>query len=170
MDQDGRFANSLDDFLKKSSLGKVIGGGTLLTETGGEVKSFDIAIEVNTFNQDVWKEIKEFLEGKGAPKGSVMGNVATDTEIPFGVNEGLALYLNGTELEASVYEQSNTDHVYEEIDRMLGDAGAAYGFWQGSTETAFYFYGRSFDEMKSLMQTFLDTYPLCQKCRVVQIV
>ena len=58
-------------------------------------------------------------------------------EAPFGFLEGLAIYLNGTELPDEVYQKSDVrNELYEEINRLLGDRGDIQGHWQGPTETA----------------------------------
>ncbi|HWV09054.1 MAG TPA: hypothetical protein VN156_05900, partial [Pseudomonas sp.] len=83
--------------------------------------------------------------------------------------EGLAIYLNGTDLEKTVYEECDSNVVYSELDRLTEGNGRVYSYWQGPTETAFYLYGNSFTEMKHLITELVDTYPLCHKCRIEQI-
>jgi hypothetical protein len=41
--------------------------------------------------------------------------------------------------------------------------------WDGPTETALYAYGASFKEMSERLAGFAATYPLCERCRIVQI-
>ena len=90
-------------------------------------------------------------------------------QLPFGFLEGLGLYLNGTELPDEVYASCDSNVVYDEINRLLGERGSIQGHWQGPTETALYLYGYSATEMRSLIADFLGSYPLCQKSRLVQI-
>ena len=59
--------------------------------------------------------------------------------------------------------------VIEELERSLAESGRMYSYWEGAKETALYFYGADFEEMRERMQEFLAEYPLCAKCRVVQI-
>jgi hypothetical protein len=59
--------------------------------------------------------------------------------------------------------------VIEECDRLMDGNGYYRGNWQGSAETALYFYGTSFDAMKAAIETFVADYPLCQKARIEQI-
>jgi hypothetical protein len=94
---------------------------------------------------------------------------AQGEELPFGINEGLAVYLNGTDLPDEVYAECDSNFVYSEFNRLLGPAGKVHSHWQGPTETALYMYGPSFEAMKSRLANFLDSYPLCQRARVVQI-
>ena len=90
-------------------------------------------------------------------------------DVPFGSLEGLAVYLNGTDLPHEIYKQCDVNHVVDEINRLLHGKGAMFGHWQGPKETALYLYGDSADEMRHLISGFMDEYPLCQKARVVKI-
>ena len=47
--------------------------------------------------------------------------------------------------------------------------GSVHSHWQGPTETALYVYGRTAAEMRTALQPFLDSYPLCERARIVQI-
>lgn len=161
-------ADPLDEFLQKNGLGAVVGGGTLQSENG-EVAECDIEIEVPQCNDEVAGTIKEFLEEMGVPKSSKLVLESNKTEMPIGTLEGLALYLNGTDLDDSVYQTCDSNFVYSELERLTGKCGNVYSYWQGNTETAFYLYGPSFGEMKGLIKELIDTYPLCQKSRIEQI-
>jgi hypothetical protein len=55
------------------------------------------------------------------------------------------------------------------IDRLLSGIGSVHSHWQGPTETALYVDGRTAVEMRAALQPFLDSYPLCERARVVQI-
>ena len=162
------FEDPLDEILSKASMGEISGGGTLQSESG-EIENCDIEIQVLKSDEETVNTIKSELEKIGVPNGSKIIIEETDTEIKFGGLEGLALYLNGTDLDDEVYEQSDSNHVYSELDRLTEGIGRVYSYWQGPTETAFYLYGNSFSEMKSLISELVDNYPLCQKCRIEQI-
>lgn len=162
------FEDPLDEILSKESIGEVSGGGTLQSESG-EIENCDIEIQVLKSDEETVNIIQSALEKIGVPKGSKIINEEKDTEIRFGSLEGLALYLNGTDLDDEVYEQSDSNYVYSELDRLTEGKGSVYSYWQGPTETAFYLYGNSFSEMKSLISELVDNYPLCQKCRIEQI-
>lgn len=112
-----------------------------------------------------------FSPNAGRPRGSKLQFEldGKQVEVPFGLVEGLAVYLNGTELPDQVYKDCDVNEVYREINRLLGDRGSIQGHWQGQTETALYLYGQSADEMRGLIADYLDAYPLCQKARVVKI-
>ncbi|MES9878705.1 MAG: hypothetical protein ABW117_16525 [Candidatus Sedimenticola sp. 1PA] len=162
------FEDPLDEILSKEAVGEVSGGGTLQSESG-EIENCDIEIQVVSSDDKTVKIIKSALESMGVPKGSKITIEETDTEIKLGDLEGLALYLNGTDLDDEVYEKGDSNHVYSELDRLTEGKGRVYSYWQGPTETAFYLYGNSFLEMKSLISDLIENYPLCQNCRIEQI-
>jgi hypothetical protein len=109
------------------------------------------------------------LEGLGAPKGSRLIWNEGANELEFGTFEGLAVYLNGTDLPDAVYEQCDVNVVYEEFGKLVGSEGRVVSHWQGPRETALYLYGRSAETMLARIRPFLDTYPLCDKARTVTI-
>lgn len=167
VDRGDVFEDPLAEAMQAASLGDVSGGGTLLSDDGEMVRS-DIEIETTLQMAQAVPAIIELLNGMGAPKGSVL---ATDdgVEQPFGVAEGLAVYLNGTDLPAEVYADSDVNYVIEEAERLLGDEGFRLSHWEGPRETALYFYGASFQTMQTRLQPLLTSYALCQQCRVEQI-
>ena len=161
------FEDPLDDALQELGLGSVTGGGTQLSESG-EVAHCDIEIDVTAFDERSVQAIINLLEGLGAPRGSKLR--AGEQELPFGNTEGMAIYLNGTDLPDEVYKECDSNVVYSELERLVADCGGEiYSYWQGPAETALYLYGDSFKAMHDSVADFLATYPLCQKCRVEQI-
>jgi hypothetical protein len=162
------FEDALDLELKKNQLGEVSGGGTLQAP-GNEIEYCDIEIELSGDPSAAERLVIRTLEELGAPKGSKLHVEYEDRKVSFGIAEGLAVYLNGTELADEVYKECDSNFVYSELDRLLQGEGRVLSYWQGPTETAFYTYGRSVETMRSRLTNFLVTYPLCQKCRVVQI-
>ncbi len=162
------FEDPLDEILRSKNTGEVSGGGSLLTESK-EIESCDIEIEVKSSTDDVIAIIKDALESLGAPKGSKLIIEEHGKEILLGISEGLAIYLNGTDLDAKVYQESDSNYVFDELNRLLHGTGRVLSYWQGPTETALYMYGISFDKMKSLINEFVNTHPLFEKCRIEQI-
>jgi hypothetical protein len=162
------YADPLDELLTKKSIGEVSGGGTLQSESG-EIDYCDVEIKVNNSDSETVSLIKSTLESIGVPKGSKITIEATGTEVEFGTLEGLAIYLNGTDLDDEVYENSDSNHVYSELDRLTQGNGKVYSYWQGTSETAFYLYGSSYSKMKSQISELVANYPLCKKCRIEQI-
>ncbi|EMA3642867.1 hypothetical protein [Providencia stuartii] len=146
----------------------VTGGGTLLSDNG-EIDECDIELSVAEANDENISLIIQLFSSMLAPKGSRLVIHGEDIVIEFGDEEGLALYLNGTDLPDEVYENSDINDIFDKLDEAVEDIGAIHGVWEGPTETAFYFYGSSFAEMSSLLQPLIDSIPLCQKSRVVQI-
>ena len=162
------YEDPLNDILLKNSLGEVSGGGTLQSESC-EIEYCDVEIQVSNSDDETVALIKSSLEKLGIPKGSKITIESTNSEIEFGTLEGLAIYLNGTDLEDEVYANSDSNHVYSELDRLTEGNGKVYSYWQGTTETAFYLYGSSYSQMKSQISELIENYPLCQKCRIEQI-
>ncbi|MCM5507549.1 hypothetical protein [Vibrio sp. SCSIO 43169] len=162
------YEDLLDEVLSKNSIGEVSGGGTLQSQSG-EIEHCDVEIQVNNSNEETVEVIRASLENLGVPKGSKLKVEATNSEIEFGTLEGLAIYLNGTDLDSEVYENSDSNYVYSELDRLTQGIGKVYSYWQGPKETAFYLYGTSFAQMKSQISGLVNSYPLCQKCRIEKI-
>ena len=105
------------------------------------------------------------------PKGSklILSDTADQKEIPVGRLEGLALYLNGTELPAEVYKSCDINYAIEQMEERLSGIGRLYSWWEGPSETALYFYGEGYKKMLDAIKDFIEEYPLCQKCRTEQI-
>jgi hypothetical protein len=168
MDRGELYEDPLMEVLQKRRAGEVVGGGTMLREHG-EIDFCEIEIEVHEPAAANIALVKETLEALGAPKGSKLRLEAEGEELSIGKNEGLAVYLNGTDLPDNIYEECDADFVYLEFNRLLGEDGKVHSHWQGPTETALYMYGPSFETMEQRLADFLGTYPLCQRARIVQI-
>ena len=168
LDRGALYEDPLDDLLQRGGLGRVTGGGTMQGETG-EIDFCDVEIELAEESERSLGIVREALERLGAPKGSSLMVDSGVREIPFGNAEGLAVYLNGTDLPDEVYRDSDVNHVYEEFGRLVDGIGSVHSYWEGPTETALYLYGTSFDAMRDALSGFLQSYPLCEKARVVQI-
>ncbi len=162
------FADPLNELLDRAALGQVTGGGTMQAVTG-EIEYCDIDIQTTAPVQQSVNQIIDALESLGAPKGSKLHIEAESRKVPFGRHEGLAVYLNGTDLADRVYQECDSSFVHSELNRLLGASGRVLSFWQGPRETAFYLYGDSFHEMRDRVAEFLASYPLCEHCRLVQI-
>ena len=162
------FESPLDDILQAAGAGKVTGGGTMLGEEG-EIEFCDLELTVPQTTDAVLDAIRRALESLGAPKGSRLIWNGGANEVGLGIAEGLAVYLNGTDLPEEVYAESDVNLVYEELDRLVASEGRVVSHWEGPRETALYLYGRSAATMLSRIRPFLDTYPLCDKARTVKI-
>lgn len=169
MDRGERYEDPLIDALEANGYANVTGAGTMQSDNG-EIDFCGIDIDLIDIAKGV-PFICETLTKLGAPKGSQLEYEVDGkpTQVPFGKNEGLAIYLNGTDLPDQVYAECDVNDLFAEVNRLLGEEGSIQGHWQGPTETALYLYGPSAEKMRSLIANHLATYPLCQKARVVQI-
>jgi len=167
VDRGERYEDPLDAFLKANGLGEVSGGGTQLLETG-EIDFCEVELALTSTAPEVLEAVAAQLQSAGAPKGSVL--VHTDgTELPLGRQEGLAVYLNGTDLPDETYRDCDANVVFSEFNRLLEGQGAVHSHWQGPTETALYIYGASYDAMHAALSGFLATYPLCARARLERV-
>ena len=157
--------DALQEIFEKNNAGEVIGGGTLLKENG-EIESCDIEIDLyeNQKNPD-WLE--GLLNNIGIPKGSVIQGI--EPPICVGTLEGMAIYLNGTDLPEEVYKNCDVNYVIAQLEQAVDIIGSMYSYRELNEFTALYFYGVSFSMMKERIEDFVSTYPLCQKCRIEQI-
>ena len=166
LDRGELFEDPLNEALEGSKFGTTDGGGTMLQETG-EIEFCDIEILLKDNNTENVDKLLQIIDRIGVPKGSLL--LGDGFEQTVGTLEGLALYLNGTELTEEVYQNCDINYVIEKINEVFSGSGQFYSYWEGPENTALYFYGVSFEEMKKRMASFLSEYPLCQKCRVEQI-
>ncbi len=162
------FEDPLNAVVKSADIGEVTGGGTELDDNG-EAAFCDIELKLFKRTPENLDRVVKALEKLGAPKGSKLLLEGSVQEVEFGVNEGLALYLDGFGLPDEVYESCDLDTVVEELNRALKGKGKYHGFWQGDRETAVYVYGLSFETMKAAIAPFVAQYPLCQNARVEQV-
>lgn len=169
LDRGERYEEPLSEALEENGFGAVTGGGTMQSKEG-EIEFCGIDIDLSICQKAV-SFICKFLSERGAPNGSKLQYELNGkrVEVPFGEVEGLAIYLNGTDLPDAVYNTCDVNEVYNEMNRLLGNRGMIQGHWQGPTETALYLYGDSADEMRDLVASYLAEYPLCQRARVVRI-
>ncbi len=147
---------------------EVVGGGTLLA-SNGEVAACDITLRLAQLDTDAITITGRLFEAMLAPKGSYLLVGNSNERITIGQHEGLALYLNGTDLPEDVYQTCDATHVYEECERRLEGIGMLNSHWQGPRETALYMYGESFEDMHAAIRPLLERHPLCRQCRVERI-
>jgi hypothetical protein len=168
LDRGEYFEDPLDSALKARGLGEVTGGGTAQTSSG-EIEYCDIEVLLPDASPDALDFIVGTLEYLGAPKGSKLTDADSATLRQLGKAEGIAIYLNGTDLPDEVYSSCDADFVRDEFGRLLGTEGRVLSLWSGPTETALYMYGTSFHEMRTRLGGFLGEYPLCRNCRIAQV-
>lgn len=159
------FEDPLDALMQAAEIGEIVGGGTA-TSDESEVLYGDI--EVALVDAAGVPKLIDLLEQLGAPKGSQLQG-AGEANRHFGVTEGLGIYLDGLNLPDEVYEQCDSNHVFEQLSERIDGLGEICSWWQGPSETALYMYGQSFEAMREAIAEFVASYPLCQNARVVQI-
>lgn len=103
----------------------------------------------------------------GIPKGSLLRGV--EPSVPVGTLEGLAIYMNGSDLPEEIYKSCDINYVIEQLEQAIDGIGHMYSYRELDKFTALYFYGVSFSAMKDKMNPFVSSYPLCQKCLIEQI-
>ena len=157
-----RYETPLQEALKELGLGEVKGGGIWLARNR-EIKFRGIGLDLSNLEKAI-PFVSEFLTRCGAPKGSKLQFEVEGErkEIPFGILEGLAIYIT---LLNNQHWDTLIHNIYSEINRQLGDRGKIRGYWRGPTEIALYVYGYSVDEMKNLIGPFLSEHPSCAKSR-----
>jgi len=168
VDRGDFFEDPLDSELRARALGQVTGGGTQLAEEPDGIEYCDVEIMATDATEGTLSQIAQILDGLGAPKGSKLIVEGRD-DVPLGRMEGLGLFVNGTDLPAEVYANADINHVIDECDRLMRGLGGKRGHWEGSRETALYFYGDSYEGMRDAIAGFVAEYPLLQRARVVRI-
>lgn len=170
IDRGDIYEDPIDEIIKSQSIGEVTGGGTLQSKSG-EIEYCDLEIFINseTIDDEILNLLRTSVEKLGAPKGSKLIIERTGEEILIGKYEGLGIYLDGKNLPANVYEENDINLVIEKLKELLDDKSEIIRYWEGNEETALYFYGKSFDEMKAKIQEYISQQPLCQNSRIEQI-
>ena len=151
------FEEPLEKVLLQANAGELLGGGTFQSATG-EIEKCDITLDV----KDDWIEkFLAYLQGiRMIPKGSKI--ICNEETTLIGQAEGLALYLNGTDLPTEVYQSNDINELISELQEALGEKCFLFSWWEGRTETALYFYGEKHLEMYESVKHILDIHPLCK--------
>lgn len=165
MDRGDLYEEKLDEELKIAGIGECSGGGTMMSASG-EIDYCDVNISIDD-SYAALDQMKDILKNIGVPKGSLLYN--DEVYLPVGELEGMAIYINGIDLPDDIYEQCDINQVISDINIRIENVGSFYSYWEGPVETALYFYGSSFYNMKKQIQVFIKHHPLCQKCRIEQI-
>ena len=160
----GDFEDAIEPIIKKNQYGEITGGGTFLLPTK-EIACCEIEFKI--YKNKINDFISFLKQIKLIPKGSKI--LYDDSEIEIGMTEGLGLYLNGTDLPIETYKNSDINELISKLDSVLEKEGIRLSHYEGEKETALYYYGNDFNTMKDKIKPILETHPLCEKCRVVQI-
>ena len=164
------YEDQLDKLLSEKNWGEVSGGGTMQEKTG-EIKFCDIEIKLNEseIDKNVINQIIEKLESLGAPKGSELNIEKTEEKISFGKLEGIGIYIDGLNLPENVYLECDINFVISEVHRLTETNYIINRYWESGDGTALYFYGNSFEKMKTQIKELIENYPLCQNSKIVRI-
>ncbi len=164
------YEDPLDVLLTEKNWGEVSGGGTM-QEKSGEIDYCDVEIKLNgtEIDRNAINQIIKKLEELGAPKGSVLNIEKTEEKIEFGRLEGIGLYLDGVNLPQNVYDECDINFVITEIHRLTETEYVVNRNWENENGIALYFYGNSFEEMKQQIKILIESYPLCENCRIEKI-
>jgi hypothetical protein len=168
LDRGARYEDPLQEAIVTAVPGSHVSGGGTLLSAEREPLVCDIDLEVAGDAREVLALVTGVLDAAGAPKGSQARLEAGDT-VPFGVTEGVAVYLNGTDLPAHVYASGDVNDLIAALLERLGAEGDMQSWWQGPRETALYLYGPSAVRVTELITGVLARYQLAERCRVVPL-
>lgn len=163
-DRGSRYEDPLQTALERAQLGRVTGGGSQFGEEG-EIEFADLEIELVDTSAPTIDSVTRVLEEAGAPQGSQLLD-GHEVLREFGVQQCLAVYLDGITLPDDVYAALD-------IDQVIADLGAAAGpdsyrgFWQGPAETGLYYFGPDAEAMFARVEPLLHELPVGQNARVV---
>ncbi|HEU4692805.1 MAG TPA: hypothetical protein VFS23_30795 [Vicinamibacterales bacterium] len=165
IDRGVRYEDPLQEALEPKNLGRVTGGGSQLNELGG-IEFGDVEIELADLDGAA-SLVVETLERAGAPQGSELINLSDSRVLrEFGMQQCLAVFLDGTTLPDEVYQSLDFDAVVTEIGEAAGP-NSFRGYWQGAEETGLFFGGSNADEMFARVEPVLRQLPIGQNARVV---
>lgn len=165
----GDLEDAFDALMQSKGCGmRAVGGGTL-QEPSGEIARCDIEVELDDLSEENIALLVRAFEAMLAPKGSYLHVPSQDRTLEFGAHEGLGLYINGKDLPAEVYAACDINFVLQECERLLQGSATVNSHWESPSETALYMYGTDFEDMHQRLKPFLEEYPLCRQCRIVQI-
>ena len=159
------FEDMFEEMFRRFGIGEITGAGTLQMPSG-EVEKCDISMEI--YKSKLNPFISRLKRIDIIPKGSKL--IINDEETPIGTAQGMAIYLNGTELAAEVYKNNDINQLIEELDKALEGLAQRLSHWEGPSETALYYYGSDYIKMKKAILPIMKNHPLCEKGRSVKIV
>ena len=167
MERGERYEDPLFELLEKAGLGGAGDGGGTLCGKDGEIEEADFDVEITSL--DAIPVIQQFLSETGAAKGSVLRyeHRGETVEVPVGITEGLAIYLDGVSLPKEVYTPTCLEELMAQLAAALGDDLDFRGSWQGPRETALYFYGLDAELLLAKVEPVLRAAPVAQHARIV---
>jgi hypothetical protein len=169
MDRGEAFEDPLHDRLQALGLGETTGGGSFLDPVYGSANCDIEVLLTGEATPDVLDLLVAELEALGAPKGSSLAVEFGGETREFGTHEGLALWLNGTDLPDDVYDDTDIGAVVASLSEAVSGVGRFAGSYNGPENTALFFYGPSFSAMDAALAPVRAGIPICQGSRVEQI-
>ena len=158
-----RYSWPLGQILKENKLGDDMGGGSM-DLPNGEMEFAWIDLELAN-DEKAFQLTCETLTKLGAPKGSTLEFKfeGVTRSFPFGSTEGLAIYLDDSEL-SSASALSSFEKAHDEITKALSveNAGEIRESWDGPTEFGLYLYGGSAKKIYTVIKPIFEKYPLCR--------
>jgi hypothetical protein len=163
LDRGSRYEDPLQSALEAASAGIVTGGGSMLSQLG-EIEFVDLEIALADLDSALQLTV-DVLERAGAPQGSrlLMGESVLRE---FGVNQCLAIYLDGVTLPDEVYASLDFDAVVGQLQEAAGP-NSYLGYWQGPQETGLYYSAPDAEAMFTRVEPLLRGMPIGQNARVV---
>jgi hypothetical protein len=155
-----------DGLAKFSPVSELLGGLNLLAESG-EPRSCWLWFELEDLGAAAGV-VNVLTRVARVPRGS---SISIDGGRPreFGLAEGVAVYLNATDLADEVYRNGDVRDLTREISDALGQLQWELLTWHGLRETAMYVYGESAAALINLMNPVLAANPLAESCRIVTV-
>ncbi len=159
------FEDMFEEMFARYDIGEITGAGTFQMASG-EVEKCDISMSVNKNRLNPFISLLKRIDI--IPKGSKL--IINGEETPIGTAQGMAIYLNGTELSEEVYKNNDVNELIEQLDKALDNIAQRLSHWEGPAETALYYYGKDYISMKKAILPVIKKHPLCEKCRTEKIV
>lgn len=144
------YADPLKEQMTVASLGTVLDCRSR-KRANGQIKGIDIYLGLRDPSHEGMLRIAHLLEALAAPCGSSI-RLAEGLGAPllFGRTEGLELEIDAAE------DKDMCNHLARTCSDALDKAGVSRGWNHADECTRFYFYGESFDEMKSRLDEMLN--------------
>lgn len=153
------FEDMFEEMFRRFGIGEITGAGTLQMPSG-EAEKCDISMEIYKSKLNPFISLLKRIDI--IPIGSKL--IINDEETPIGTAQGMAIYLNGTELAPEVYKNNDINQLIEELDKALEGLAQRLSHWEGPSETGDYI------KMKKAILPIMKNHPLCEKGRSVKIV
>ena len=162
-----RYEDPMAYWLEQRFPGSRVTGGGTLRSAEGEPLTCGMDARVVGEADEVLRALADFFDDLGAPRGSVATLDGRRRE--FGTHEGLAVYLNGTDLAADVYAAHDVNEFFDRLHEAIAGAGRLQAFWEGPHTTAGYVYGPSYAALAAAVAPLVGAHPLAERSRVEQI-